>query len=309
MRMGWRAFLKQRFRGASKFFSLGIELGLQELHLTALVRSGSSLRIALRTTLPMQNWVEHLSTYVAQHGLANTPCYVAFSVTRYQVLQIERPNVPEAEIAQALQWSAKELLGTDQPLVVEYYEHPVQTPGHNKLNVIAMPQQDIENICGGMVMAGLQLRGISVAELAICELFAPEDDAVLTLVQQGGHDLCLNIVKNGNLYFSRRLRGYENLAGFSAQELSMGVAENLSIEIQRSMDYFESQLRQAPVRKLLVGIDTQYPDELISVLQAQLLMPVEVINPPGVANQEALGGTPLPSLGAALTPCSLGGVE
>ena len=37
----------------------------------------------------------------------------------------------------------------------------------------------------------------------------------------------------------------------------MGVSESMSVELQRSMDFFESQLRQAPVKKILLHLDTE----------------------------------------------------
>jgi MSHA biogenesis protein MshI len=49
----------------------------------------------------------------------------------------------------------------------------------------------------------------------------------------------LNIVKRKQLFFFRRLRGYENLANFSPEELKIGIVDNVSLEIQSSIDYFE----------------------------------------------------------------------
>ena len=53
------------------------------------------------------------------------------------------------------------------------------------------------------------------------------------------------------MFFSRRLRGYENLANFSPEELKIGIVDNVSLEIQGSIDYFESQFRQAPIKKFI----------------------------------------------------------
>ncbi len=61
----------------------------------------------------------------------------------------------------------------------------------------------------------------------------------------------MNIVKRKQLFFSRRLRGYENLANFSPEELKIGIVDNVSLEIQGSIDYFESQFRQAPIKKFI----------------------------------------------------------
>ena len=89
------------------------------------------------------------------------------------------------------------------------------------------------------------------------------DEAVVTLTQEAGEEIILNIVKDGHLYISRRLKGFENLAAFSAEELRMGVLDGLCIQIQRSMDFFESQLRQPPVRKVVLHIKLQQPEIIV----------------------------------------------
>ena len=143
---------------------------------------------------------------------------------------------------------------------------------------------------------------MGITELATCELLEPSDDAVMTLVQQKGQEICLNIVKQGNLYFSRRLRGYENLSTFNEQELQMGVGDNLSVEIQRSMDYFESQLKQAPVKKILLGLDSKHLDKVAEIMQQLTFMPVEPFRPALAKDDELdFGSTSYVSLGAAIT--------
>jgi len=60
------------------------------------------------------------------------------------------------------------------------------------------------------------------------------------------------IVKQGKIFFSRRLRGFAQIATKTADELSFGLIDNLNLEIQRSTDYFERQLKQAPIRSIEV---------------------------------------------------------
>ncbi|MFB1036942.1 MAG: hypothetical protein QMC38_16535 [Sinobacterium sp.] len=89
----------------------------------------------------------------------------------------------------------------------------------------------------------------------------------------------MNIVKRKQLFFSRRLRGYENLANFSPEELKMGIVDNLSLEIQRSMDYFESQLRQAPVKKVYISLNTLHQDPLADLIKQVIFISVEKFIP------------------------------
>ena len=67
---------------------------------------------------------------------------------------------------------------------------------------------------------------------------------------QSGQDLAVQILQQGNLCFSRRLRGFNRLDQYSLDEMQQGVFDNLLLELQRSIDYFEGQLKQAPVREI-----------------------------------------------------------
>ena len=185
--------------------------------------------------------------------------------------------------------------------MVDYIDLPAQAAGTDKVNVVALPEPDVQKVCQGIRDANLILESIGAAELATCDLLSDNDEAVMTLVQQAGYDMCLNIVKRGKLYFSRRLRGYENLSTFNQQELQMGVGENLSVEIQRSMDYFESQLRQAPVKRILLGVETDLIEQFAELMKQLTFMPVEPFIPEQIKTiDDAYSGHFLPSLGAAM---------
>jgi MSHA biogenesis protein MshI len=113
----------------------------------------------------------------------------------------------------------------------------------------------------------LELQNISAEELVTCNFDMKTDLPVLTLIQDMHNEVCLNIVKDGVLYFSRRLKGFDNLASFSPDELQMGIVDSLCVQIQRSMDYFEAQLRQAPVRQILIKLDTPHLETLKTQIQ------------------------------------------
>ena len=61
---------------------------------------------------------------------------------------------------------------------------------------------------------------------------------------------------------------------FSIEELQMGVMDSLTVQIQRSMDYFESQLRQAPIRTILMNIESVNSQAIAD--QIESLMRVDV---------------------------------
>tara|TARA_R110002167_G_scaffold116707_4_gene292101 strand:+ start:260 stop:1189 length:930 start_codon:yes stop_codon:yes gene_type:complete len=307
MKIGWRKFIKGQFSKASKFHSVGIEIGVDDFHVSSLQKIKGKLNWVKQDSFPIENWQKALKTYVENNNLANTQCNVAFSISKYQLLQLDRPAVEDAELIQALQWAVKEQLFGDDELVIDYFDPPTAASSTLKnLNVVAVSKRDIIEVRDGVLKAGLALNIIGVEELATCNLVIPSDDAIITLKQEEGGQLILNIVKRNELYFSRRLHGYENLASFSPEELKMGVVDNLSLEIQRSMDYFESQLRQAPVKKIYISLDTAHQDALAEFIKEVIFVQVEKFIP-NVTKKPDMPITPssLASLGAAIDNASL----
>ncbi len=189
---------------------------------------------------------------------------------------------------------------TQEEVCVDYFDLPAQTTGANKVNVVAIPKQELFQVVEGVMEAGLVVKSVTVDELANCDLLPVDSEAYVSVIQEPGAEVCLNIVKDGNLYFSRRIRGYEQLSTFSEMELQMGVAETLSVELQRSMDFFEGQLRQAPVKKILLNMDTEHQQALVQLIKDAMLLDTEVLVPP-IEKDEAMSfdGVPLAALGAA----------
>ena len=306
MQIGWREFIKGLFKKTSKFHSVGIEIGVDDFHISTLKKVKDELNWIKQHSAPINNWQTALKTYVENNNLTNTQCNVALSISKYQLLQLDRPAVEDAELNQALQWAVKEQLSNDDELVIDYFDPPAAAHSVKKLNVVAVNKQDIIEIRDGILKAGLALNIIGIAELAICNLLVPSEDAIITLKQEEGGQLILNIVKHNQLFFSRRLRGYENLADFSPDELKMGIVDNLSLEIQRSMDYFESQLRQAPVKKVYISLDIVHQELLANLIKQVIFVSVEKFIP-DVTTEKNISITPssYASLGAAINNTSL----
>ncbi|MFQ3236319.1 MAG: MSHA biogenesis protein MshI [Paraglaciecola sp.] len=301
MRISWRDFVKKQFSRRSQFYVIGIEFGNTELHISTFQKKSGKLVWVKQHRLPITNWADELRRYVEQHQLKNTTCHVALATDYYQILQINKPDVEEAELDQALLWQVKEHMPGNDDIVFDYFDYPGILTATQRVNVVAVTKKSMWDICKGINHAELKLSSIGIEELATCELIPHSDAAVITLFRSDKDQVCLNIVKQGQLYFTRRLRGYENLSSFSAQELQMGVGDTLCVEIQRSMDYFESQLRQAPVKKILLAVNSTNQQALADLINELTFMPVEIFSPSIKALNDSLKVTSFSSLGIALS--------
>ena len=257
MRIGWRQYIKSKFRRRSSYDSVGIALSADTVAFCALKKSAQGKTVAHYHETTTAGWPQALEKWVNQHKIGFAPCAVSFASQLYNVVQIDKPAVPESELHQALTWSIKDLTGGDErEMVFDYFDPPAQSSGNQKVNMAIMPADDIQEIIKATTEAGLALDTITIEDLAVCELFRDVKEPVITILQRAGLEIELSIIKDANLYFARSLKGFENLGSFSVAELQMGVLDSLTVQIQRSMDYFESQLRQAPVRKVLYHIES-----------------------------------------------------
>lgn len=306
MRLGWRAFLRNKFRKKTVGYSIGIAIDHDAVTLCALkLNTDKSISLLHENVVSLKTWSKHLANWVNEHNLEGASAHVAFSVSWYQQVQIDRPAVEDSEMPSAIKWSAQELLGDDEPKAFDFFDLPVPLAGNKKVNVVAINENALIEAVNACSYAGIWLKGISVEEVVTCNIPLQTEHAVLTLIQNASDEICLNIVKSGVLYFSRRLKGFENLNSFSADELNMGVADSLSVQIQRSMDYYESQLRQAPVKDIRLKLDTPHLAVVVSLVQQAVTARVAFLESgvvvPQVINEQRLNYA---AIGAAIAPYS-----
>ena len=280
MQISWRQYLEMKLAKRTAIFALGISLGKDTNHVVGLVKCGAEVTWAYAAEFPAANFKKEFSTWVTANNLAGTPTYISFSEKLYQLLQVDRPDVEDSALHEALRWPLKELVTTDKEIAYDYFDIPVQTGSGNKVNAVAIEYDKVAGICQLAFDLKLPVKKIIVEELAIAELVKTQTDAVMTLTQEAGGELCLNIFKEGHLYLTRRLRGFDNLGEFNETELRMGVLESLCIQIQRSLDFFTNQLRQASVRHIFLNIPIDLDELVMQDIQSIIDIPVTRLTPP-----------------------------
>lgn len=179
-------------------------------------------------------------------------CTLVIPPERYMVLQIDKPAVPDDEISLALPWTIKDLVTLpDDDMVLDYLDLPLQNQLQGiKVNVVVSSKSWLADIVALFVKNKLQLVGIQPEEWLARNLLPAKAQALMLVSHQPGQDLAVQILQQGHLCFSRRLRGFNRLDQYNLDDLQQGVFDNLLLELQRSIDYFEGQLKQAPVREI-----------------------------------------------------------
>ena len=248
---------KRTAGGGSKSAAIAA-LHLQADSLKLVVLQTHPYRVEKIQTLPLTP-DKSLAQAAAQlvGDLSSTiPLCLVLSAERYQLIQLEKPAVPETEMLQALPWLARELTSVAvDDMLLDYLDLPEQASQQGaRINVVVTAKSSLLELCRELQRRKVQLVNIQPEEWLPRNVLPEQNGAVMLIVHQPGHELMLQIIRQGALYFSRRLRGFNRIDQYGISELSQGMLDNLLLEVQRSLDYFEGQLRQAPVKEILFQI-------------------------------------------------------
>jgi len=229
---------------------LGVEFTAEGVAFARIIRPATQLPRVLQCEFlpldPNQNPAELLRQRLESLGIPALPTNLVLSPGSYQLLLTEAPKVPAAELVDALRFRIKDLI---QFPLTEAIMDAVLLPedsarGANPMAYAVVSQrQQIESLVASARAAELDLHSIDIAELALRNLVEACCDtkrglALVKLVQGGGQ---LQIYREGNLYLSRQF----SLA-YKAGLFDDLPEDALILELQRSLDYFERQMRQVP---------------------------------------------------------------
>lgn len=274
--------------------------------LVCLQRSAGSVRLPTCEFVAATpgSQVEVLRQRVEALGLQGLPVNLLLSAADYQLLLVERPDVPPAELRAAVRWRIRELVNAPlDSLVVDAFALPDDAyRGRTPMAYCAvLSRARMQALADWVEGAGLRLHSIDIAEMALRNLglLIAGESQNLAVLKLNARDGLICVQHGRDLYMARRIEhGLDNRGVDSAQ---------LALEIQRSLDYFESQLGKGPVARLLVLPVPAVGEQLLAELGLQLSVRIERL-----ALGELFAGSPLlelpadqqavylPALGAAL---------
>ncbi len=198
-----------------------------------------------------------------------------------QVVQVDKPSVPDSEINSALKWQVKELVSiSPNNMVLDYYDAPTLAGGQEKINVVCAALDELKKLVTATEQGKVKISAITTQEFAFANLLPPQKDAYLLVCQQPNEEIVLIIVKQKQIFFYRRLRGFAQISSKTADELSFTVIDDISLEIQRSTDYFERQLKQAPIKGIKVLLPIELEGVFVEKLAENSTVPVSLLELP-----------------------------
>jgi MSHA biogenesis protein MshI len=286
---------------------LGIEAGPQGIALAQVVRVPGAR--------PMLPYCEHLEgsaevqaalleKAVSERALQGLPTNVLLHPSEYQMFLLESPEVPPQELRDAMRWRIKDMIS--QPLddvVIDCFALPEDAyRGRTRMVYCAVLEKArMQHYAQLVRQAGLYMASIDITEMAFRNLgsLAGAEGMNLALLRLRTSEGLICIQNGADLYMARRIE--QGLAR-AAQDLS-----STTLEIQRSLDYFESQLGKGYINRLMLLPMKQDGERTYQGLASGLAVNLQRLDlrelfpgQPGVELTEAQQAFCIGAVGAAL---------
>ncbi len=232
-----------------------------------------------------------LKDWVQSEKLSGSRVNVVLAPADYQILLVEPPDVPDHELKEAIRWRLKDLLSipVDQA-VLDVFALPEDGFRGNKkmVYVVAVDRKVVERVCNTIAFAGLTLCAIDISELAIrnvvLSLLGEEQIdrgvAVARLAEGVGS---VYLYRQGNMYLVRNFR-----LDYKAGLLDDLPEEAIALELQRSVDYYERQMGQAPPSNVFIYGDNVIESKIGEILKSSFAAPVNLLYPKALTKQEQM---------------------
>ena len=235
--------------------TVGVSVSATELHVTAINFGGSDYVLSSVASVPFDSR-KPLETQLsdALRDFDKETCRVSVVLPQemYHMVQVDKPELPEEDITTALPWTLGELVPFDSSnIVLDYIDYPVQTrTGGKKIDVFAAEKSSLSALVQSLSKKKeVKLTHIHAKEVLATEMVPDDDYARLIIIQEPNSEPFLMIVRSRAIWLSRRLRGFVKKS--TGQEDLAQLSDMLGLEIQRSMDFYESQLKQPPLKEIL----------------------------------------------------------
>ncbi|MEX0740075.1 MAG: hypothetical protein WD071_12100 [Pseudohongiella sp.] len=252
---------------------------------------------------------DRLPALVDELGLSGTNCSCLLSPRDYNIYLVEAPEVEPDEMRSAVRWKIKDLL--DMPIeeaAIDVFPLPEDAlRGRSPMiYAVAANKARVEQMIEVVDRSGMTLDAIDIPEMAMRNLTATFADdsnglAFIALKQSGS---TMNLSREGQLYLTRRINT-PVAADALLQDDWESLRDRLALEIQRSLDYYESQMGQNPISKILMAPRQSDTDTMTTSLTDALAAPIDVFNfadrlPSSDSISAELKGACMMVIGAAL---------
>lgn len=220
-----------------------------------------------------------LKQFIKKYNLENLPIVTTLLSAESNLVMLEKPEVAENELRQAVRWKIKDSLSFDvDTAIVDVFEIPGQKDrGRTPLVYVTAVEKDfIKQRIKLLEEQSFEVSSIDIAELVMRNISAllPEAQQGVALLKLDAEKSLMTLTQDCSLYLARNIDvGYSSLTdatnntilgedpnevdGLTFEEglppAQQRALDDIVLEVQRSLDYYESHFAKSAINSLVIA--------------------------------------------------------
>lgn len=276
------SFFNKKKRASGR---VGVAVSDECVSIARVTRTTDAANLDQCIKIPVQSAKEGgdaLKAKIAEWELEGTPCSYVLDPRDYNIHLIEAPSVEAAEMKSAVRWKIKDLLDMNvEQAAIDIFPVPENAyKGRtNMVYVVASLKSKIGQIVDLITASGLELEVIDIPELAMKNLTSEfmNDEHGLAFMDLRKSGSTMNLSKNGSLYLTRRINTQIDSDVMESEDWE-SLKEKLVLEIQRSLDYYESQMGQSQISTMIIAPRESDTQQMAETLDAAMEVRVTALD-------------------------------
>ena len=218
-----------------------------------------------------------LKKLVHDNQLTGSSIFTVLATNDYNLEMLEKPEVADDELRQAVRWKIKDSLPFDvNNAIIDVFEIPnLKERGRTPLVYVAAADKDVvKQHIQVLEEQDLEIESIDIAELVMRNIAAllPEDQQGVAFLKLDGVTGLMTLTQDNSLYLTRTIgvglsaiaTANSILGDITENEGELALAEAMSpdqqrtldaivLEVQRSLDYYESHFAKPAITSLVLA--------------------------------------------------------
>ncbi len=207
-------------------------------------------------------------------------CNLVLAPEMYNLSLVDRPDVADEELTEAVRWLIQDQV--DYPMeeaALDVFELPRSASRERPMVFAVSMQRDfLSSLVREVNAAGLSVTNVDVSELAVRNLIwrqFPQPDQSIAALRLTANSGLISISRGDELYLARRLSGVPEQFAEPTWE---SFRERLLLQVQRSIDYYESAMNQPHCNMLVVACTGGWSQRVTEYLADMLPIPIRTIS-------------------------------
>lgn len=204
-------------------------------------------------------------------GLPRLPISIVLRAEDYQLVLVEAPDVPPAELRAAMRWRLKDAIDFRvEDAIIDVFDVPTQSRGgHGRMMYAVAARRGAVERCAASLGSSPAFDVVDVPEMCLRNIASrlPEAAGGVALLHLGDTCASIILVRGTTFYFSRQMElkppPPEEAIRDGGSHLE---SDGIVLELQRSLDYYERHFDQPPIQRIAISPYCERAQALAQIL-------------------------------------------